>query len=156
MRFHFVVYYGRRTPLAPQRGAKGAAAQYAPAAFAARMGRLAGQRPALTAGAQRWDYLYAADAAEAFWRMAVSGRNGAVYPLGGGRAQPLRRYMETLRDAIDPALPLGLGEIPYGPRQVMHLEADLTALQRDTGFRPRTSFAEGIGKTIEWIRNEQP
>ena len=46
MLFHFVVYYGRRAPLAPQRGAKGAAAQYAPAAFAARMGRLAGLRPA--------------------------------------------------------------------------------------------------------------
>lgn len=117
---------------------------------------LAGQRPALTAGVQRWDYLYGADAAEAFWRMAVSGRNGAVYPLGGGRAQPLRRYMETLRDAIDPCLPLGLGEIPYGPHQVMHLEADLTALQRDTGFQPQTSFDEGIAKTIEWIRNKQP
>ena len=46
MQFHFVVYYGRRTPLAPFWGAKGAAAQYASAAFAARMGRLAGLRPA--------------------------------------------------------------------------------------------------------------
>ena len=69
---------------------------------------------------------------------------------------PLRRYMEELRDAIDPALPLGLGQIPYGPRQVMHLQADLSALRQDTGFEPRTAFADGIRKTIEWIRKEQP
>lgn len=117
---------------------------------------LAGGCPALTEGIQQWDYLYADDAAEAFWRMAVHGRSGAVYPLGSGQALPLRRYMEQLRDAIDPALPLGLGQIPYGPRQVMHLQADLSALRQDTGFEPRTAFADGIRKTIEWIRKEQP
>lgn len=116
---------------------------------------LAGQRPDLTEGRQLWDYLYAGDAAEAFWQMARHGRSGAVYPLGSGRAQPLRWYMEQLRDAIDPALPLGLGQIPYGPKQVMHLQADLTALQQDTGFEPRTAFADGIRTTIEWVRNEQ-
>lgn len=117
---------------------------------------LAGGGPALTEGIQQWDYLYADDAAEAFWQMAVHGCSGAVYPLGSGQALPLRRYMEQLRDAIDPALPLGLGQIPYGPRQVMHLQADLSALRQDTGFEPRTAFADGIRKTIEWIRKEQP
>lgn len=83
------------------------------------------------------------------------GENGAVYPLGSGKARPLRDYLETLRDAIDPGLPLGLGQLPYGPRQVMHLQADLFALRQDTGFTPQTTFADGIRKTIEWIRNEQ-
>lgn len=116
---------------------------------------LAGECPALTAGVQKWDYLYSADAAEAFCRMARSGRNGAVYPLGSGEARPLREYIETLRDAIDPALPLGFGEIPYGPLQVMHLQADITDLQKDTGFVPATPFALGIQNTIEWVRNEK-
>ena len=63
-------------------------------------------------------------------------------------------YIETLRDAIDPALPLGLGEVPYGPLQVMHLQADTSALQEDTGWRPATPFEEGIRETIEWVRKE--
>ena len=58
------------------------------------------------------------------------------------------------RDAIDPALPLGLGEVPYGPLQVMHLQADASALQEDTGWRPATPFEEGIRETIEWVRKE--
>ena len=52
------------------------------------------------------------------------------------------------------ALPLGLGEVPYGPLQVMHLQADTSALQEDTGWRPATPFEEGIRETIEWVRKE--
>lgn len=113
---------------------------------------LAGRAPALTAGEQLWDYLYADDAAAALLAMARSGRSGAVYPLGSGQARPLRWYIETLRDAIDPGLPLGLGQVPYGPGQVMHLEADLTALTRDTGFTPRVPFASGIRTTIQAMK----
>ena len=59
-----------------------------------------------------------------------------------------------MRDAIDPALPLGFGQVPYAPNQVMHLEADLTALRQDTGFAPRTPFETGIRETIAWVREE--
>ena len=114
---------------------------------------LAEDVPKLTAGEQKWDYLYAEDAALAFWSMARSGHNGAVYPLGSGQALPLREYIVMLRDAIDPSLRLGLGEIPYAPLQVMHLQADISTLQQDTGFAPVTDFAQGIRKTIEWIRS---
>lgn len=115
---------------------------------------LAGECPPLTKGEQKWDYLYSADAAEAFVRMALSGRSGAVYPLGSGQARPLKEYILALRDAIDPALPLGFGQVPYGPKQVMHLQADIESLTRDIGFVPGTGFEEGIRKTIEWVRKE--
>lgn len=114
---------------------------------------LEGGVPGLTAGEQKWDYLFSEDAAEAFLRMARSGRDGAVYPLGSGQARPLREYITILRDAIDPDLPLGFGQIPYGPQQVMHLQADISALQQDTGFAPTTDFETGIRKTIKWIRS---
>lgn len=116
---------------------------------------LNGERPALTEGTQLWDYLYAADAAEALFLLAQSGRDGGVYPLGGGVARPLREYVEALRDAIDPALPLGFGEIPFGPGQVTRLEADLTALRADTGFSPRVDFQTGIQMTIRWIKEHR-
>lgn len=115
---------------------------------------LAGEKPTLTAGTQIWDYLYSKDAADAFYHMALRGKNGAIYPLGSGEARPLREYIEILRDTINPELPLGLGEIPYGTLQVMHLQADISALKEDTGFIPCTKFEEGIRNTIEWIRSK--
>ena len=119
----------------------------------------AGEKPSLTAGEQKWDYLYADDAAEGLICMAERGKDGAVYPLGTGEVKPLREYFEMIRDAIDPELPLGLGEIPYAPGQVMHLQADLTSLREDTGFEPKVSFREGIARTVEVrrsLRNGNP
>lgn len=116
---------------------------------------LCDKKPSLTAGEQLWDYLYAADAARAFRLIAEQGISGKIYPLGGGSARPLREYVEEIRDAIDPALPLGFGEIPYNPLQVMHLEADIAALQADTGFAPITAFADGIRATITFQKKKQ-
>ena len=99
--------------------------------------------------------LAVAYAADALYRMACHGRSGAVYPVGSGTARPLREYIETLRDAIDPALPLGLGKIPYGPQQIMFLQADITPLAADTGFAPRTAFADGIRATIAWAKTQK-
>lgn len=111
---------------------------------------LCGKKPSLTAGEQLWDYLYASDAARAFHLIAEQGISGKVYPLGSGNARPLREYVEEIRDAIDSALSLGFGEIPYSPLQVMHLEADISELNADTGFAPTTAFADGIRATIAY------
>lgn len=109
---------------------------------------LQGKKPALTQGIQQWDYLYADDAAEALYCVARDGKDGRVYPVGSGEVRPLREYIEVLRDAIDPELPLGFGEIAYGERQVMYLQADISALREDTGFEPKVSFEDGIKRTI--------
>lgn len=111
-----------------------------------------GEKPALTAGIQKWDYLYSGDAARAFRLIALHGETGKTYVLGSGSARPLKEYIEILRDSIDTVLALGFGEIPYGPLQVMHLEADISELTKDTGFLPRMDFAEGIRNTIDSIK----
>jgi len=116
---------------------------------------LRGEKPGLTAGEQLWDYLYATDAAEALYRAALFGHNRVTYPLGSGQAYPLRSYVETLRDEIDPSLELGFGEVPYGQRQVMRLQADIDMLRHDTGFEPKVPFEIGIRETIEWIRGRK-
>lgn len=112
----------------------------------------AGEKPKLTAGEQKWDYLYSMDVARAFRLLAIQGKSGMVYPVGSGNAKPLKEYIISLRDHINPNAKLGFGEIPYNPLQVMHLEADISNLIEDTGFIPKYSFEEGIRETLEWVR----
>jgi nucleoside-diphosphate-sugar epimerase len=114
---------------------------------------LDGKKPSLTAGEQIWDYLYAEDAAEAFYKMALHGKDGAVYVLGSGQTKPLKKFMEIIRDEIDTEIPLGLGEIPYYQDQAMHLEADVASLTADTGWIPHISFKEGIRALIAAKKN---
>lgn len=115
---------------------------------------LEGGRPPLTKGEQMWDYLYADDAAKALLMLGDNGVDGRIYPIGYGVARPLREYIEQIRDAIDPKLTLGFGEVPYSDKQVMYLCADISGLTEDTGFEAEIDFAEGIRRTIEWVRED--
>lgn len=113
---------------------------------------LAGNSPKLTKGEQMWDYLYCDDAARALVMMGEKGVSGRIYPLGSGKARQLKDYVEILHDYANPAIALSFGEVPYSPKQVMHLQADISQLTADTGFVPEISFEEGIRKTISWVR----
>ena len=104
----------------------------------------AGETPALTKGEQMWDYLYSGDAARAFYLLGEKGADGKTYVLGSGNARPLKEYMEIIRDAVKPEAELGFGMIPYADRQVMHLCADISELEMDTGWKPETEFSEGL------------
>ena len=50
---------------------------------------------------------------------------------------------------------IGIGEVPYMPKQVMYLCADINKLTKDTGFVPEWSFEEGIKETVEWCRKQR-
>jgi nucleoside-diphosphate-sugar epimerase len=60
-----------------------------------------------------------------------------------------------LRDAVDPKLPLGIGELPYKTERVDNSFADLSLLQHDTGFSPNYSFIEGIAETVAYFREKE-
>ncbi|MDR3470298.1 MAG: NAD(P)-dependent oxidoreductase [Devosia sp.] len=113
---------------------------------------LRGERPALTLGEQKWDFLNVSDAAQALLAVAASPSAGGIYNLGSGTARRLREIVTMVRDAIDPALPLGFGEIAYRDDQVMHLEADITRLTTELGWRPAVPLAEGIAATVKWYQ----
>lgn len=112
-----------------------------------------GETPALTKGEQMWDYLYSGDAARAFYLLGDRGVDGKTYVLGSGQARPLREYIEIIRDVINPNSELGFGLIPYGDRQVMHLCAGISAIEKDTGWEPRISFERGIQMIISEENN---
>lgn len=112
-----------------------------------------GERPALTRGEQRWDYIYVADAAEAIYSVAATAGAEGIFNLGSGQARRLRDVVEQIRDMIDPSLPLGFGEVAYAPDQVMNLQADIARLSSVTGWHPKTTLEDGLRRTVEWFRN---
>jgi nucleoside-diphosphate-sugar epimerase len=113
---------------------------------------LRGEKPSLSPGEQRWDYLYADDLSEALVRLARTPDAQGVFNLGSGESHTIRHIVETIRDLIDPSLPLGFGEVGYRPDQIMHLRADIGKLRAATGWQPRASLAEGLRRTVDWHR----
>lgn len=115
---------------------------------------LQGQRPALTACEQVWDYIHIDDVAEAVVAALDHSATG-IFNLGSGVGRPLRDTVTAIRDRIDPQLPLGFGDLPYGQSQVMHLEADISALRAATGWQPRVPLEAGLASTVDWHKAQQ-
>jgi UDP-glucose 4-epimerase len=114
---------------------------------------LDGKRPRVTAGEQLWDFLYVEDAVRALIALATSSGVAGIFNLGSGTPCPLKKVVSSIRDIINPNLEIGFGEVPYGPEQIMHLEADISRLQSATGWRPEVSLQEGLRRTVEWYRS---
>lgn len=111
--------------------------------------------PSLTRLEQMWDYVHIEDAIRAIYLIMTKGRGGAFYAIGSGESMPLAKYIQCIRDIIDPSLPLGVGDLPYPQGPMISSCVDLSELSRDTGYRPQISFSKGIVSVIEAIKNEQ-
>ena len=102
----------------------------------------------LTKCEQRWDYLFVRDAAEAFVSLVETEGVQGVFNLGSGIATPLKEIVNQIAKLINPTLQLEFGGQLYRSDQVMHLEADISALTAVTGWTPKTDLRVGITETV--------
>lgn len=121
-----------------------------------------GEPTAFTPGEQMWDYLYSKDAAQIFYELGTQGKDGAVYCVGSGQARELKGYIKDIYRVVreyqgeevteeDSELEqkLGIGFIPYGDKQVMHLCADTSLLEQHAGKINYMDFSSGIRSILE-------
>ena len=107
----------------------------------------AGRSPELTKCGQIWDYLHCDDAAHAFLAVAERGIDGKFYPLGSGKGRKLSEYVTALQRQLAPAVQVKFGVKDYYQHQPMYLVADVSELQKDTGWKPEIDFECGLALT---------
>jgi len=73
-----------------------------------------------------------------------------VYNIGNHRSENLMDFIHTLEDAIGKKAEIDFQ--PMQPGDVCETYADIEATQRDFGFEPTTSIAEGLPKFVDWYR----
>ncbi len=113
---------------------------------------LDGKRAAFTTGEQMYDFVYVKDTARAIYAAAKHGKNCTSYYLGSTKQRKLKEYIKIIRDTINPAIELHLGEIPFNGTSLSDDLFDSTKLVTDTGYQPKYLFEETIGQTIEWLK----
>ena len=111
---------------------------------------LAGRCPAVSRGDHEWDYLYIDDAARAFVAVGASQATGVIN-VASGDAKPLRETIVSLRDAIDPSLPIAFGAVPEPASGAFPLRANVDGL-RQIGWRPTVDPRDGASRTVAWYR----
>ena len=73
-----------------------------------------------------------------------------IYNIGNHDPVELIRFIEVLETKLGRKAQLEL--LPLQPGDVPATYADVDDLIRDTGFQPRTSIEEGIGRFVDWYR----
>ena len=74
-----------------------------------------------------------------------------VYNLGNRRSEPLRRFVEILEREVGKSAIIEYA--PMQPGDVKETCADISASERDFGFKPKTTIEEGLPRFVAWYRD---
>ena len=108
-------------------------------------------------GSQIRDYLYIDDLVDAMLVVAVSDKtDGKVYNVGSGRKTGFKEMADTIVDVA------GSGKVEltkwpddYEKNETGDYVADISKLQKDTGWETKVSFKDGAEKTVEFYKKNK-
>jgi len=100
-------------------------------------------------GSQTRDFTFVSDIVEGIV-LAMHGKDGAVYNLGGGSRVTLLEAIRTLEAASGCATHVQAEAVQAG--DVLHTWADLSLATEELGYAPRVSLGEGLTREAEWLR----
>ncbi|WP_340314021.1 GDP-mannose 4,6-dehydratase [Rhizorhabdus argentea] len=75
----------------------------------------------------------------------------AVYNIGNHRSEELTQLIALIEDAC--GKPAIKQMKPMQPGDVRETFADISAIERDLGFHPKTSIADGVPRFVNWFRD---
>ncbi len=108
------------------------------------------------------DWLYVDDHAEALALVAARGVPGETYCIGGNEERTNIDIVETICALLDELAPTPKRHrelvtfVKDRPGHDRRYAIDPGKIERELGWRPRTSFAVGIQKTVEWYLANRP
>ncbi len=109
---------------------------------------LAGERPRISSGRRRVDWIYVDDVVEGLVALgAAPGIEGETLDLGSGELVSVRDVVERICRSCGSAGP-AVGALPDRPREVER-RADVERTAQRIGFRPRVGLDEGLERTID-------
>lgn len=108
-----------------------------------------------TEATQFWDFLYIDDATDAILKLIETDSTNGVFNLANGTSRTLRKYIEEMHSICNSQSRLLFGQVPYTAAGKVNLWADVSKLNNDTGWTPKTSFKTGIMKVISYCKRTE-
>ena len=110
------------------------------------------ERPRLSSGKHRSDWVYISDVIEGFVAAAtVPGIEGKTIDLGSGTLVTLRDIVNRLVAIVGNDIEPEFGALPDRPRENITTATTLVAA-KSLGWRATTSLDSGLRETVDWYR----
>ena len=101
------------------------------------------------------DFVFAEDAAEAFLSCATAGDeiNGETLQFGTSNSWSVQQVIDSVQAITGTQVPVEVESRRMRPNQseVLHLKADYSKATRLLGWKPKTTFSDGLRKTINYV-----
>jgi UDP-glucuronate 4-epimerase len=106
-------------------------------------------------GNMKRDFTYIDDIIEGIIRVinrvpALSPAVYKIYNIGYGKPIDLMNFIETIEKSAEKKSQKEM--LPMQPGDVPITWADISEIETDTGYRPKTGIEEGISQFVEWYR----
>jgi dTDP-glucose 4,6-dehydratase len=95
------------------------------------------------------EWLFVADCADGIFKVLEEGKEGEVYNLGSGQERRNLQVVEKILELLDKPKSL-IQFVPDRPGHDFRYSLDWSKLKNELGWTPKTSFEEGIEKTVNW------
>lgn len=104
------------------------------------------------------DWLYVDDHAEALALVAMTGRVGESYNIGGNAERTNLEVVEAICDLLDERRPLAdgrprrdlIGFVTDRPGHDRRYAIDASKIRRELGWSPSQTFDSGLAATVDW------
>ena len=113
---------------------------------------LRGERPKLSSGKARADWVYVGDVVEGFIAAATApGIEGETIDLGSGSLTRMSDLVEKLVKIAGSSIEPDFGALPDRPNENA-ITADISLAKKQLGWRATTALDEGLRQTVDWYR----
>ncbi len=108
-----------------------------------RVGNLAAKR----------DFTDVRDVVRAYVELIQKGKAGETYNVGSGKAQSIQSILDVILSKANVKIDVEVDPAKLRPIDVPIIEADITKLQADTGWKQEYNISDTIDDTLKYWRN---
>lgn len=98
------------------------------------------------------DFTDVRDVVRAYLLLIEKGRAGEIYNVGSGNAVSIQHLLDLMLSFSPCSIKVERNEIKYRPVDVPVISADISKLQKDTGWSPEITLEESLRDALEAFR----
>lgn len=99
------------------------------------------------------DFTDVRDIVRAYSMLAKNGISGETYNVGSGHAISIQSILDTIVELSGIKIQVEIDKLRCRPVDVPFIEADISKLQNDTGWKPRIDLLTTLSDIIEYWKN---
>jgi nucleoside-diphosphate-sugar epimerase len=117
---------------------------------------LKGEKPGMTTGRQRWDFVYVDDIVDAYLKVLSASnlpQNHEIFNIGTGNAVSIWEIVSRIKEITGVVAEPDWGAIPHRQNEVWFICADNDKAKNLLGWQPETQImGDGLELTVEWYK----